>query len=64
MMRLRLKRREKGPPVDCVNERTCGATSIYGFEVRNRDTNCIIVVCLDCARRMAHNPQETRATDP
>ena len=53
MWGFRLKRREKGPPVDCVRERTCGATSIYGFEVQHTGTNCWYAVCVDCARKMA-----------
>tara|TARA_R110000751_G_scaffold20241_8_gene59598 strand:- start:878 stop:1102 length:225 start_codon:yes stop_codon:yes gene_type:complete len=52
-MSFQLKRREKGPPVDCVKARTCGATSIYGFEVQNTHTNCWYAVCVDCARTMA-----------
>jgi len=63
MWGFQLKRREKGPPLSCVNERTCGVTSIYGFAVVHTGTNCEYAVCVDCARKMAEgehmlNPHE------
>jgi len=55
-MSFQLKRREKGPPVDCANISACGATDIYGFEVQHTNTNCWYAVCVDCARKMAEHP--------
>jgi hypothetical protein len=48
-MTLKATRRKKGPSVSCDNADTCGATSIYGFDVVDTKTNTRRILCADCA---------------